>query len=105
MKLENISKNFGEKRIFENFSLEKTKGSHVAVLGDSGRGKTTLVKGIISMFEMQAQTVSLCAPTGRAAKRLTELSGKEAKTIHRLLEVVPGSKKELKLCETKLLAG
>ncbi|MDY4585381.1 MAG: ATP-dependent RecD-like DNA helicase [Oscillospiraceae bacterium] len=78
-------------------ALEKVANNKVCIItGGPGTGKTTLVKGIISMFEMQAQTVSLCAPTGRAAKRLTELSGKEAKTIHRLLEVVPGSKKELK---------
>ena len=69
-------------------ALEKVANNKVCIItGGPGTGKTTLVKGIISMFEMQAQTVSLCAPTGRAAKRLTELSGKEAKTIHRLLGV------------------
>ena len=50
MKLENISKNFGEKRVFENFSLEIKKSSHVAVLGDSGRGKTTLVKILMGLL-------------------------------------------------------
>lgn len=53
-------------------ALEKVANNKVCIItGGPGTGKTTLVKGIISMFEMQAQTVSLCAPTGRAAKRLT----------------------------------
>ncbi len=78
-------------------ALEKVADSSVCIItGGPGTGKTTLVKGIIAMFEMQADVVSLCAPTGRAAKRLAELSGKNAKTIHRLLEVAPGSKNELK---------
>ncbi len=78
-------------------ALEKVAESSVCIItGGPGTGKTTLVKGIIQMFEMQADVVSLCAPTGRAAKRLAELSGKNAKTIHRLLEVVPGSKNDIK---------
>ena len=78
-------------------ALEKVADSSVCIItGGPGTGKTTLVKGIISMFEMQADVVSLCAPTGRAAKRLSELSGKNAKTIHRLLEVVPGTKNDIK---------
>ena len=78
-------------------ALEKVADSSVSIItGGPGTGKTTLVKGIITMFEMQADVVSLCAPTGRAAKRLSELSGKNAKTIHRLLEVVPGSKNDIK---------
>ncbi|MBE6865501.1 MAG: ATP-dependent RecD-like DNA helicase [Ruminococcaceae bacterium] len=78
-------------------ALEKVADSSVCIItGGPGTGKTTLVKGIITMFEMQADIVSLCAPTGRAAKRLSELSGKNAKTIHRLLEVVPGTKNDIK---------
>ncbi len=78
-------------------ALEKVADSSVCIItGGPGTGKTTLVKGIITMFEMQADVVSLCAPTGRAAKRLSELSGKNAKTIHRLLEVVPGSRNDIK---------
>ena len=78
-------------------ALEKVADSSVSIItGGPGTGKTTLVKGIITMFEMQGDVVSLCAPTGRAAKRLSELSGKNAKTIHRLLEVVPGSKNDIK---------
>ncbi len=55
--------------------------------GGPGTGKTTAIKGIIKVFEKQQLDIALAAPTGRAAKRMTELTGREAKTIHRLLEV------------------
>ncbi len=55
--------------------------------GGPGTGKTTTINGILELFERQSLKVSLCAPTGRAAKRMSEVTGKEAKTIHRLLEV------------------
>lgn len=55
--------------------------------GGPGTGKTTTVKGIISLMKNRGLDVALAAPTGRAAKRMTELTGFEAKTIHRLLEV------------------
>lgn len=55
--------------------------------GGPGTGKTTAIKGIISVFERQNLEIALAAPTGRAAKRMTEVTGVEAKTIHRLLEV------------------
>ena len=55
--------------------------------GGPGTGKTTTVKGIIALMKNRGMNVSLAAPTGRAAKRMTELTGCEAKTIHRLLEV------------------
>lgn len=55
--------------------------------GGPGTGKTTTIKGIISIFERQRLEISLAAPTGRAAKRMSEVTGMEAKTIHRLLEV------------------
>ena len=55
--------------------------------GGPGTGKTTTINFIIKLFESQKYRIALCAPTGRAAKRMTELTGKEAKTIHRLLEV------------------
>lgn len=57
------------------------------VTGGPGTGKTTVVKFILRCFEEQGKKVMLCAPTGRAAKRLSEASNKEAKTIHRMLEV------------------
>lgn len=54
--------------------------------GGPGTGKTTALNGIIKIFENKGITFTIAAPTGRAAKRVTELTGKEAKTIHRLLE-------------------
>ena len=54
--------------------------------GGPGTGKTTTVKGIIAMMKNRGLRVALAAPTGRAAQRMTELTGSEAKTIHRLLE-------------------
>ena len=55
--------------------------------GGPGTGKTTTIRTIIRYFDGLGQTVLLCAPTGRAAKRMEEATGYEAKTIHRLLEV------------------
>ncbi|MBQ3256917.1 MAG: ATP-dependent RecD-like DNA helicase [Oscillospiraceae bacterium] len=57
----------------------------LAVTGGPGTGKTTCVQAIIALYEKMGLKVFLTAPTGRAAKRLSELSGKEAQTIHRLL--------------------
>ena len=56
------------------------------VTGGPGTGKTTILNGILSLFEQMSLKCSLAAPTGRAAKRLTEVTGREASTIHRLLE-------------------
>lgn len=55
--------------------------------GGPGTGKTTTLNAIIELFEQRDATIQLAAPTGRAAKRMTELTGREAKTLHRLLEV------------------
>ena len=55
--------------------------------GGPGTGKTTTLNGIIELFERDGLKVALAAPTGRAAKRMSEITGKDAKTIHRLLEV------------------
>ena len=54
-------------------------------------GKTTIVKAILRILAAKGTSLLLCAPTGRAAKRMTEATGFEAKTIHRLLEVDPKS--------------
>jgi exodeoxyribonuclease V alpha subunit len=59
------------------------------VTGGPGTGKTTITKAIISLFVAAGKSVLLAAPTGRAAKRLSEVAGLEAKTIHRLLEYKP----------------
>ncbi len=55
--------------------------------GGPGTGKTTTLNAILKLFETDGLNVALAAPTGRAAKRMSEITGKEAKTIHRLLEV------------------
>lgn len=65
--------------------------------GGPGTGKTTTLNGIIDVLEQQGKTVSIAAPTGRAAKRIAEVTGREAKTIHRLLEVALGFAKSGKL--------
>ena len=61
----------------------------VVITGGPGVGKTTLVNSILLILRAKQVTVTLCAPTGRAAKRLSESTGLEAKTIHRLLEFDP----------------
>lgn len=84
-RIHNIQLN-GEQTDAVMYSL--TKGVSV-ITGGPGTGKTTIVKCILEMFKQQNKKVLLCAPTGRAAKRLTETSGMEAKTIHRALEMNP----------------
>jgi exodeoxyribonuclease V alpha subunit len=67
-------------------------GSKVTVItGGPGVGKTTIVTSILQILQAKKMQVLLCAPTGRAAKRLSEATGLEAKTIHRLLEFEPTS--------------
>lgn len=57
------------------------------VTGGPGTGKTTIVKCILKVFKDLKQNVALCAPTGRAAKRLSQATGEDAKTIHRMLDL------------------
>lgn len=66
------------------------------ITGGPGTGKTTIIKTLINYFEAKCMDILLTAPTGRAAKRMTEATGYEAKTIHRLLELsgVPEDSKE-----------
>ena len=59
------------------------------ITGGPGVGKTTIVNSILRILSAKGVNLLLCAPTGRAAKRMTEATGFEAKTIHRLLEVDP----------------
>jgi exodeoxyribonuclease V alpha subunit len=61
----------------------------LVITGGPGVGKTTIVNSILRILAAKGVSLSLCAPTGRAAKRMTEATGFEAKTIHRLLEVDP----------------
>ena len=63
----------------------------MVITGGPGVGKTTIVRAILAILEAKHLEIQLCAPTGRAAKRLAESSGHEAKTIHRLLEIDPSS--------------
>lgn len=67
--------------------LQCTKCGVFLLTGGPGTGKTTTINTIIRYFLMEGKNIALAAPTGRAAKRMTEASGFEAKTIHRLLEV------------------
>ena len=69
-------------------ALAAALGGGVMILtGGPGTGKTTIIKGLLSIFDTIGLDVALCAPTGRAAKRVSESSGCEAKTVHRLLEM------------------
>lgn len=71
-------------------AIQKALDSKVMVLtGGPGTGKTTTTQGIIAAFKARNMKILLAAPTGRAAKRMTEATGMEAKTIHRLLEYNP----------------
>lgn len=67
------------------------KSKTVVITGGPGVGKTTLVKSLLEILRAKKLKILLCAPTGRAAKRLTESTGLEAKTLHRLLEANPAS--------------
>jgi len=69
--------------------LKAVNSKFLILTGGPGTGKTTIIKGIIELFERKNLKVALCAPTGRAAKRLEETTKREAKTIHRLLEFNP----------------
>ena len=78
------------------FASQQRQAIHTAVAertmiltGGPGTGKTTTTVGMLRMFESFGNTIALAAPTGRAAKRLSETTGREAKTIHRLLEFSP----------------
>ena len=84
-------------RVIENSALEYSAQQELAlqeaatsgllvITGGPGTGKTTVVNGILELYAQMGLRCVLCAPTGRAAKRLTEVTGVEASTIHRLLE-------------------
>lgn len=73
-------------------AIEESLKNGVTVLtGGPGTGKTTIIKAALSIFKRLGFKCALCAPTGRAAKRMSEATSNEAKTIHRLLEVDRGN--------------
>ena len=74
--------------------LEAVNSGLLIITGGPGTGKTTTINTIIQYFEMEGMEIQLAAPTGRAAKRMTEATGYEARTIHRMLELtgMPGEK-------------
>lgn len=90
--VEDFEKFFKEKNILldemQLLFIKKSIENGVSILtGGPGTGKTTTINGIIQFFGAKNLKISLAAPTGRAAKRMSETTGYEAKTIHRLLEV------------------
>ena len=69
-------------------AIEQINENNVCIItGGPGTGKTTIIRCIIELYKAHNKKVVLCAPTGRAAKRMSETTGEDAKTIHRLLEI------------------
>lgn len=112
--LDRVGKNIGEENVLPLIAMaEREAEIEYAVLqkraicqassngvfvltGGPGTGKTTVVRAIIRVFDAMGLRIALAAPTGRAAKRMSQSSGEEAKTIHRLLEMEYGDGEELR---------
>ena len=95
--LERIFKESGLALEEEQKSAVLSAASHGVLIltGGPGTGKTTTMGAMIRFFERRGLTVLLAAPTGRAAKRMTETTGRDASTIHRLLEISSGTDEEI----------
>jgi len=73
-------------------AIHRAAGNRVMILtGGPGTGKTTTLRAMVELFHAMGKSVALASPTGRAAQRLSEITGREAKTIHRLLEFDPSA--------------
>ena len=81
-------------------ALKLVNENNVSIItGGPGTGKTTIIKNIIEIYEEHGKKVILAAPTGRAAKRMTETTNKEASTLHRLLEIGKFDEEIFMYCE------
>ena len=89
LEIDNVERKLGIK--FESLQrqavIDAFRFGILVLTGGPGTGKTTTLNAIIQLFEGRDMDIQLAAPTGRAAKRMTELTGREAMTVHRLLEV------------------
>lgn len=112
--LDRTGKNLGEDNVLSLISMvERESNMEYAVLqkraicqaasngvfiltGGPGTGKTTVVRAIIRVFDAMGLRIALAAPTGRAAKRMSQSAGEEAKTVHRLLEMEYGAEDKLR---------
>ena len=86
LEIRNLSKHYDGFSL-ENLSLTLPEGCVLGLVGENGAGKTTTINTMIHYFESEGMDIFLAAPTGRAAKRMTEATGYEARTIHRMLEL------------------
>ncbi len=103
LEIQNVENRLGIK--FEELQrqaiFEAFQSGTLVLTGGPGTGKTTTLNAIIKLFESRDLDIELAAPTGRAAKRMTELTGREAKTIHRLLEVEWGDDEKRKFARNE----
>ena len=83
LECKNLCKNYDEKQVLKDVNLKVSSGKIIGLLGKNGTGKTTLVSALIQILPQLRLRTVLLAPTGRAAKVLSNYSGKKAYTIHK----------------------